>query len=203
MALVAVFAWFFWRQMEGRDPATSLLAQLIQSLSLLAIPFVMGVILLFASTRGLPVYEEFVTGAKEGFETGVRVIPYLVAMLVAIGMFRAAGGVDLITRTLDPFLKWIGFPSELMPLALMRPLSGSGSNGIFAELLKTYGPDHLLSRMAGTLIGSTETTFYVIAVYFGSVAVTRIRHALAAGLLADAAGIVAAVAVCRLVFGQG
>lgn len=201
LTLVGLFAWLFWRQWSARDVATPAFASFIQSISVLAIPFTLLFITLFAATRKVPVYEQFIEGAKEGFETGVRIVPYLVAMLAAIGMFRAAGGIEIITRFLDPVLRWIQFPSELVPLALMRPLSGSGSNGIFAELIKAHGPDHLLSRMAGTLMGSTETTFYVIAVYFGSVGVKRVRHALAAGLLADLAGIIAAVIICRIVFG--
>ena len=175
-------------------------ASFVNAVSLLAIPFVILFFVVFAALRGVSVYEEFVEGAKEGFETAVRVIPYLVAMLLAVGMFRAAGGVDRITTALAPILGFLHFPSELVPLSLMRPLSGSGANGIFAELVKTYGPDHLLSRMGGTLIGSTETTFYVLAVYFGSVGIKRVRHALAAGLIADFAGMIAAVLICRAVF---
>ena len=197
---VGFFVWLLWRQLNVREANVPIFAHFIQSASILAIPFVFLFISLFASLRSVPIYEQFVEGAREGFDTAVRIIPYLVAMLVAIGMFRAAGGIDIMTRGLDPLLRRIQFPSELVPLALMRPLSGSGSNGIFAELIKVHGPDHLLSRMAGTVIGSTETTFYVIAVYFGAVGVKRVRHALAAGLLADLAGIIAAVVVCRMVF---
>lgn len=200
LLMVGFFAWLLSRQLNARDAAIPPFIHFIQSVSLLAIPFIMLFIALFAALRRVPIYEQFVEGAKEGFETGIRIIPYLVAMLAAIGMFRAAGGIEIITRGLEPVLRWVGFPSELVPLALLRPLSGSGSNGIFAELIKVHGPDHLLSRMAGTLMGSTETTFYVIAVYFGAVGVKRVRHALAAGLLADLAGIIAAVVVCRMVF---
>ena len=124
----------------------------------------------------------------------------LVAILVAIGMFRGAGGIDLITAQLRPVLDAIKFPSELVPLCLMRPLSGSGSLGIFSELVKQFGPDSLIARTAGTIYGSTETTFYVIAVYFGSVGVRRTRHAVPAGLIADLVGIIASVIICRIVF---
>jgi spore maturation protein B len=133
-------------------------------------------------------------------QVALRIIPFLVAILVAVGMFRGAGGIDLISRALDPVFQKIGFPSELLSIVLMRPLSGSGTTGLFAELVKVHGPDSLIARMAGTIMGSTETTFYVIAVYFGSVAVRRTRHAVPAGLLADLAGVIASVIVCRLVF---
>ena len=128
---------------------------------------------LYAAARRVPVYEEFVEGAKEGFQVAIRIIPFLVAILVAIGMFRAAGGIDLLARILSPIFQPLRFPPELLPLVLMRPLSGSGSNGIFAELVKTHGADSLIAKMGATIMGSTETTFYVIAVYFGSVAIRQ------------------------------
>ena len=176
------------------------IVRLIKSISLLAIPFLLSFFPLYATLRGVKVYEEFVEGAKEGFQVALRIIPYLVAILVAIGMFRAAGGITMLTQLLAPVLKFFQFPGELLPLALMRPLSGSGSLGLFTELVKTFGPDHLISRTAGTLYGSTETTFYVLAVYFGAVGVKRTRHALPAGLVADLVGIIASVIICRLVF---
>jgi spore maturation protein B len=168
---------------------------------MLAIPFLLAFFPLYAALRRVRVYEEFVTGAKEGFEVALRIIPYLVAILVAIGMFRAAGGIELLTRFLGPVLNALGFPAELLPISLLRPLSGSGSLGLFTELVKTHGPDSLIARTAGTIYGSTETTFYVLAVYFGSVAVKRSRHALPAGLCADFVGVVASVIICRMMFG--
>jgi len=170
----------------------------VESISLLAIPFLLTLFPLYAALRRVPVYEEFVQGAKEGFEVAVRIIPFLVAILVAIAIFREAGGIDLLTRLLTPILIPLHCPPELLPLILMRPLSGSGSTGIFAELVSTHGADSLIAQMAGTIMGSTETTFYVIAVYFGSVAVRRTRHAVPAGLMADLAGVVAAVTICNL-----
>jgi spore maturation protein B len=148
----------------------------------------------------VPVYEEFVEGAKEGFQVAIRIIPYLVAILVAVGMFRAAGGIDLLSRPLALLLTPFGLPSELLPMIFMRPLSGSGTTALFAELIKQYGPDSMIARMGGTIMGSTETTFYVLAVYFGSVAIRRTRHAVAAGLTADLAGVIAAVVICNIVF---
>ena len=175
--------------------------RLVNAISILAVPFLLSLFPLYAALRGLKVYEEFVEGAKEGFQVAVRIIPYLVTMLVAIGMFRGSGGIDLLTAALRPVLNLVGFPPELMPLSLMRPLSGSGSNALFVDLIKTFGPDHLLTYTAGTIIGSTETTFYVAAIYFGAVAVKRMRHAIPAGLLADLAGIIAAIIICRAVLG--
>ena len=172
----------------------------MNAVSRLAIPFLLTFFPLYAALRRIPVYEEFVEGAKEGFNVAVRIIPYLVAMLVAIGMFRGAGGIDLLTRWLKPAMDWAHFPVELTPIALMRPLSGSGTLALFSDLVKQLGPDHLVVRMAGTIYGSTETTFYVVAVYFGAVGVQRTRHAVPAGLIADAVGVVASVIVCRLVF---
>ena len=177
------------------------LVRFVNAISILAVPLLLSLFPLYAALRGLKVYEEFVEGAKEGFQVAIRIIPYLVTMLVAIGMFRGSGGIDLLTAALRPVLNLIGFPPELMPLALMRPLSGSGSNALFIDLIKTFGPDHLLTYTAGTIIGSTETTFYVAAIYFGAVGVKRMRHAIPAGLLADLAGIIAAVIICRAVLG--
>lgn len=150
--------------------------------------------------KKVKVYESFVEGAKDGFTIAVRIIPYLVAILVAIGMFRASGTLDLLLQLLAPVLKAIGFPPENLPLALMRPLSGSGSLGLLTDLVNQYGPESLFAKIGATMFGSTETTFYVLAVYFGSVGIRRSRHALAAGLLADAAGILTAVYICRLLF---
>ena len=167
----------------------------------LSIPFLISAIPLFATLRGVKVYEEFVDGAKEGFDVAIRIIPYLVAMLVAVGMFRAAGGIDLLSHVLSPVLNLIGFPTDLLPMVLVRPLSGSGSLGFFTELVKHFGPDSLISRMGGTIYGSTETTFYVLAVYFGAVGIKRTRHAVLAGLTADFVSVVVSVIVCRAVFG--
>jgi spore maturation protein SpmA len=204
------FVWFLLRltfpealggEMPAGAEARGLFVRAVNAVALLAIPFLVAFFPLYAWLRRIPVYEEFVEGAKEGFQVGVRIIPFLVTMLVAVGMFQAAGGVDLLTRQLRPVLDGLGFPSELLPMALMRPLSGSGSLAVFSDMVGRFGPDSLIVRMAGTLFGSTETTFYVVAVYFGAVGVKRTRHAVPAGLIADAVGIVASVIVCRLVLG--
>jgi len=169
-------------------------------LSILAIPVIILIFLGFGYLKKVRVYEAFVEGAKEGFDVGVKIIPYLVAMLVAIGMFRASGALDVLTWLMKPITTFIGMPSEVLPMALMRPLSGSGSIGVMTDLMKTYGPDSLIGFMSSTMFGSTETTFYVVAVYFGAVNIYKTRYALTAGLLADAAGLITAVYICRLLF---
>lgn len=155
---------------------------------------------LYASFKKVNVFDAFVVGAKQGFETSLSIMPYLIAMMVAIGMLRASGFFDLMTQLLAPVLAQIGMPAEVLPLALIRPFSGSASTGIMAELIHQHGGDSLISKMAATMMGSTETTFYVIAVYFGAVGIRRTRHAIPAGLLADVAGILASVFICRYLF---
>jgi spore maturation protein SpmA len=175
--------------------------RIINAISRLAIPFLLSGFPLYAVLRRVRIYEEFVEGAKEGFQVAIRIIPYLVAILVAIGMFRAAGGIDLLSKVLHPVMQAVGFPADLLPMVIMRPLSGSGTLGMFTELVKQCGPDSLVSRMGGTIYGSTETTLYVLAVYFGSIGITRTRYALLAGLTADLVGVIASVIICRVVFG--
>ena len=173
----------------------------VNALSLLAIPFLLSFFPIYAAVRGIKVYEEFVEGAKEGFGVILKIIPFLVTMLVAINMFKGAGGIDLLTRALTPVLAPLHFPPDLLPLSLMRPLSGGASLAIFTEMVQRLGPDHIVTLTAATVFGSTETTFYVVAVYFGSVGVKLTRHAVPAGLLADLAGIIASVVICRAVLG--
>jgi spore maturation protein SpmA len=170
------------------------------AISILAVPFLLSFFPLYAALRGVKVYEQFVEGAREAFSVAQRIIPFLVAMLVSIAMLREAGVIDAMTRTLGPLLAKIGFPADLLPMVLMRPLSGSATQGIFIELINRVGPDSIISRMAGTIYGSTETTFYVLAVYFGSVAIRQTRHAVAAGLIADTTAVIASVLICRLIF---
>ncbi|MDI9613713.1 MAG: spore maturation protein [Acidobacteriota bacterium] len=177
-----------------------MMQQIIGTLSAWAIPLFLVAIPLYGVARGVKVYESFVEGAKGGFQTAIRIIPYLVAILVAVGMLRAAGAIEMLSRGLDPLLARLHFPAEILPLALMRPLSGSGSLGIVTELIQVHGPDSLLGRLAATAYGSTETTFYVLAVYFGAVGIKKVRHAVFAGLVADVVSIVAAITFCRLAF---
>lgn len=177
------------------------MVKVLEIISLYAIPFLLLTIPLYGYFKKVKVYETFVEGAKEGFSTAVMIIPFLVAMLVAIGMFRSSGAMDLLTGFLAPVTEAVGMPAEVLPMALMRSLSGGGAEGMMAELIATHGPDSFIGRMASVLMGSTETTFYIIAVYFGSIGVKKTRHAIPAGLLADFASIVAAVFITNLVFG--
>lgn len=179
---------------------SKIFVQMLQILSDWAIPVLIFIILLMGIRKKLKVYEAFVDGAKEGFEIAVMIIPYLVAILVAIGMFRASGGMEFIIRYLAPLTDKLGVPAETLSVALMRPLSGSGSLGIITELLKTHGADSFIGRVASTMYGSTETTFYVIAVYFGVVNIKKTRHSVPAGLIADVIGLSAAVFICHVMF---
>jgi spore maturation protein SpmA len=176
--------------------------KVIEIVSIVAIPALIIIFIGYGAIKKVRVYEQFVEGAKEGFNIAVRIIPYLVAMLMAIGIFRAGGAMDWLTYILKPVTDFIGMPAEALPMALMRPLSGSGSLGIMTEIMKVHGPDSFIGIMVSTFYGSTETTFYVLAVYFGAVNIKNIRHALPVGLIADAAGILAAVFIVRLLFGH-
>jgi spore maturation protein SpmB len=154
--------------------------------------------LVFGKIRKVRIYESFVEGAKDGFQVALRIIPYLVAILVAVGMLRASGALDVMVSVLGPVTGKVGLPAEALPMALMRPLSGSGAYGVLASIIQdpAVGPDSYTGVLVSTLQGSTETTFYVLAVYFGAVQVRRVRHALAAGLTADLAGVAFAVLAC-------
>jgi spore maturation protein B len=172
----------------------------LDAISLWAIPVLLVTIPLVGILRKVKVYDVFIEGAKEGFDVAVRIIPFLVGILVAIGMFRASGAMDLLMAGLRPLVAPAAFPPELVPLAILRSLSGSGSLAFTTDLIKTHGPDSLIARTAATMYGSSETTFYVLAVYFGAVGVRRTRHAVPAALIADFAAAVAAVAVCAWMF---
>jgi spore maturation protein B len=154
----------------------------------------------YGAVKKINVFDAFVKGAKQGFETSVSIIPYLIAILVAVGMLRASGFFELMQVALAPLLSTLGMPSELVPLALIRPFSGSAATGIMAELIHQYGGNSFIAKTAATMMGSTETTFYVIALYFGAVGIKRTRHAIPAGLLADFAGVIASVVICRYLF---
>lgn len=178
-----------------------IIKNIIQGFSIVAIPLLIVVFLGYGLIKKVKVYEQFVEGAKEGFNIAVKIIPYLVAMLVAIGIFRAGGAMEWLIKILSPVTNLIGMPAEALPMALMRPLSGSGSLGIMAETISVHGPDSFIGIMVSTFYGSTETTFYVLALYFGAVSIKKTRYALPAGLVADIVGILAAVFIVRLLFG--
>jgi spore maturation protein B len=173
----------------------------ISVFSVFVLPLILVGFPLYGLYKRVPVYESFVEGAKEGFQVAVRIIPYLVAILFAIAMFRASGAMDALTGSLDPVLGVIGFPAELLPMAIIRSLSGSGSAALVVDMINQYGEDSILVKMAAVMYGSSETTFYVIAVYFGAVSIKKTRHAVPAGLLADAAAMLIAVWTVRMMFG--
>jgi spore maturation protein B len=173
----------------------------LEVVSAWAIPVVIAGIPILGLARRVKVYPAFVEGAKEGFQTAVRIIPPLVAIFVALGMLRASGAMDAVARLLAP-LTALGVPASAIPMIVVRPLSGGAAQGVLADVLRSEGPDSYAGRLVSVMANSTETTLYVLAVYMGAVGVTRYRHALPAGLIADAAGVTAAVLVVRLVFGS-
>lgn len=177
-----------------------MIRSILQGISLWAIPVLLVAIPLVGLIRGVKVYDVFIEGAKEGFGVAVRIIPFLVGILVAIGMFRASGAMDLLTNALRPLMSRTIFPPELLPLAVLRTLSGSGSLALTTDIIKRYGADSMMSRMAATLYGSSETLFYVLAVYFGAVGVKKTRHAIPSALVGDLVAAIAAAAVCLWMF---
>lgn len=186
----------------GLIPLTILFGR---SISPWVIPGLMVGILLFGIVRRVAVYEAFVEGAREGFDVAVRIIPYLVAILVAIGMFRASLAMDALVTFIAPWTAPWGLSAEALPMALLRPLSGSGAYGLMASLLQdpAIGPDSYTGMLVSTIQGSSETTFYVLAVYFGAVGVNKMRHTLIAALVADVAAVIASVAICTWLFAHG
>ncbi len=193
-------AWVSWLALLGVAAIVPLAILYGRTISPWIVPGLVVLLLGFGLLRGVRVYEVFVEGAKDGFQVALRIIPYLVAILVAVGMFRASGAMELLLGPLGAVTSAFGLPPEALSMALLRPLSGSGAYGLVAATLESAGPDSYTGYLVSTLQGSTETTFYVLAVYFGAVQVRRVRHALAAGLTADLAGVVAAVVICSLLF---
>ena len=173
---------------------------ILETISLWAVPVLLVGIPLIGMIRGVKVYDTFIEGAKEGFQVAVRIIPFLVGILVAIGMFRGSGAMDMLTNALRPLMAATGFPAELFPLAILRTLSGSGSLALTTDLIKRFGPDSVLGRTAATMYGSSETLFYVLAVYYGAIGVKRTRHTIPAALVGDVVAAAVAVAVCAWMF---
>ncbi|MDF2501084.1 MAG: spmB [Anaerosporomusa subterranea] len=172
----------------------------LQDISVWIIPATIFLIVLAGFLRRVPVYEAFVEGAAEGFHTTIRLLPFLVAMMVAINVFRFSGALDECIAVISPLLSRFGIPPELTPLAIMRSLSGSGSLGMVSELFNTYGPDSQVGRIASTILASTDTTFYVLTIYFGSVGIRNPRYSVLVGLTGDLAGFLAAIYICKTVF---
>ncbi len=170
-----------------------MLWNLLSAFSNWALPLLVLLIVTAAAVKRVNVYSAFVKGAKEGLETVFRIAPYLLAMLVAIRVFQSSGAMDLLTQIIAPVGNLVSAPRQVLPLAIVRPLSGSGSLGMLAGILQEHGPDSQAGLIASTVQGSTETTFYILTVYFGAVSISRARHAPLVGLLADVAGFIAAV----------
>ena len=160
-----------------------------------------GGIPLYGWIKKIKVYEVFVEGAKSGFEIAISLIPYLLPIIIGVGMFRASGGFDLIARAMSPVLSALHFPVELLPLALIRPFSGAGAKATFIDLANTHGGSSLIGHTAGVMMGSTETTFYVLAIYFGAAAIRKTRYAVGVGLLSDLVAVTSAVFFAHLFFG--
>lgn len=174
---------------------------IVSFMSSYAIPIIFLFILATGMYKEIKVYDVFVEGAKEGISTVVRIIPALVGLMVAIGVFRASGALDLIVYALKPVTSFLRIPSETVPMVILRPISGSASLAVLSDILKTYGADSFIGKLASTLMGTTETIFYTLAVYFGSVGIKKIRFTLVAALIADFVGIIAAVWICTFLFG--
>lgn len=175
---------------------------LVNVLSTWAIPVVIVFIPLYAAYKKVPVYESFVDGAKDGFDTAIRIIPHLVGMMASISIFRASGALDALIGWISPIFERFGVPPEVLPLGILRPITGSGSLAYAADLMQQHGPDSMIGRIASTIQGSTDTTLYVLIVYFGAIGIKRTKYALKVGLFSDMVGFIAAIAICLLVFGS-
>lgn len=177
-----------------------LFQNIMNILSLWILPFVIILILTMGLIKKIPIYEVFTDGAKDGFKIAINIIPYLVAIMVSISMFRACGIIENLENLLSEFLNTINVPADTIPIMIVRSLSGSAALGIFSDIANNLGPDNYATKLSAVMLGSSETTFYVLAVYFGAVGISKFRHALIVGILADFIGIVSAIAVCNLMF---
>lgn len=173
----------------------------INAISLWTLPVIIVSILTVAMFKKVPVYEVFTEGAKDGFKVAINIIPYLVAIIVAISMLRASGAIEMLANALSGILAKLKIPAEVLPVIFVRPLSGSAALGLFSEIAKTAGANAYATKLAAVMVGSSETTFYVLAVYFGSVGITKFRYALWVGILADIIAAIMSIVVCGWVFG--
>ena len=174
--------------------------QAVTTISAIFVPVFIAGIVIFGIAKKVPVYESFIKGAKQGLTTVIRILPYVVGFVFAINIFSASGCFDYIASALSPVLKPIGIPPEILPLALMRPFSGSASIAVLSTILAKYGPDSFIGRTASTLMGSSETLFYTTALYFGSVGIKKTRYTIPAALISELSGLIASVTICSLVF---
>jgi spore maturation protein B len=177
------------------------LVEIISLISSWSIPVLIALIITTALIKRVPIYETFVEGAKDGFGTAVSIIPHLVGMLVAVEVFRASGALVWLIGLFEPLLKLFHIPGDIIPLAILRPISGAGSTAVMTDIFKQYGPDSFVGRLASVMQGSTDTTLYILTVYFGSVGIRKYRYALKVGLIADLAGMIASIVIVTLLFG--
>lgn len=176
--------------------------EIVTTISVWAVPSIICFVLIYGMIKHVPVYDAFVDGAKDGFSTAIKIIPHLVGMMVAVSIFRASGALEFILGLMNPVLALFHIPSDIVPLAVIRPISGAGALAITTDLMEQYGPDSFIGRLASTMQGSTDTTLYVLTVYFGAVGVRKIGYALKVGLWADFAGAIAAIIIVTIVFGS-
>lgn len=173
---------------------------IIDLLSSWLIPLIIIITLTFGIIKKIPVYETFIEGSKDGLKVAIDIIPYLIAIIVAVSMFRASGAIELAQQTLGGILETLKIPVDVLPVMVVRSLSGSAVLGMFSDIANQFGPDSYITKLTAIMVGSSETTFYVLAVYFGAVGIKKFRHALLAGILADIIGIIAAIAVAHWLF---
>jgi len=174
--------------------------QIMTTVSAFLLPCLIALILCIATLKKLPTYELFVEGGKEGIDMSFSLLPFLLGMIVAIRVLRSSGALDAFIHLLTPILTFLGIPPEIIPLAIIRPLSGTAALGMTAELTEQFGPDSFIGRLAATMQGSTDTTLYILTIYFGAVGVKKMRYALKVGLLADLAGIITSILIVKLIF---
>lgn len=203
LLIYAVLAQALYRMAVGGEQPLGWAIALRQALSSWSLVILIVTFVLLGVMRGVKVYDALVEGGKEGFDVALRIIPYLVAILTVVGMLRASGAVDMLVAVLDPATRLIGMPAEALPMALLRPLTGSGAYAIVADIMRAEGPDSLTGQIVSTMMGSTETTFYILALYLGVVGIRYARHAVLVCLIADVAGMLASVWACRLLLTPG
>ncbi|SHK16983.1 spore maturation protein [Paramaledivibacter caminithermalis] len=174
--------------------------KILNIVSITAIPFMITIILVHGYIKGVKLYDTFVEGASDGFKTAIKIMPYLIAIFLAIGIFKESGALDVFSRILTIPGRLMGLPKEIIPLIVIKPISGSGSLAMVKDLVYTYGPDSLIGRIASTMMGSSETIFYTMAIYFGAIGIKKSRHTLSCALIAHIAGVIASAVACRIIF---
>ncbi len=174
--------------------------EVLSTISIWILPIIISIILIYGTYKKTPLYEDFCDGAKEGFWIAIKILPYLVAIMVAVSVFRASGALEFIYNSLKTPLDFLKIPADTLALMITRSLSGSATLGLFSEIVSTHGADSYAAKLSAIITGSSETTFYVIAVYFGSIGIKKFRHAILTGIMADIIGVICAIIVSRFFF---